>query len=369
MIAFWISAALVSAAAAALIIHRAARAVRTDGEEDPALSVYRRQLAEIDDLAERGLLLDDERRSAHTEAARRLLAAAEDAPPPAPPSRSGRLVIAAVAGLAPLAAIGIYLLVGSPGLPDQPFARRLTAWRAADPTTLSPEQMAAVLQLIVRERPKDPDAFFYLSRAELASGDAFSATQALQQAISLAPRRADLWSGLGETYVALAQGDVSDDAVKAFRQAAQIDPTAPAPRYYLARARIAGGDVDGGLADWRALDAALPAADPRRAGLEQEIALVARTRALPQLQSAAPEQAAAGAPQGQRAFIRSMVASLAARLQANPDDPAGWARLIRSYAVLGDRQSQDAALAKARAQFKDRPDDLRRVEQAASAPQ
>ena len=50
-------------------------------------------------------------------------------------------------------------------------------------------------------------------------------------------------------------------------------------------------------------------------------------------------------------------------------DPAGWARLIRSYAVLGDSADQAAALARARAQFKDRPDALRLVNAAAAGPQ
>ncbi len=366
MIALWISAALVSAAAAALIIHRAARAARVGGAEDPALAVYRRQLAEIDDLSDHGLLLADERRSAHAEAARRLLAAADEKTTPAPAStRGGRLAVAAVAAIAPLAAVGIYLAVGSPLAPDQPFARRLTAWRAADPATLGADQLAAVLQLIVRERPNDPQAYFFLSRVQTASGDPFSAAQSLQAALSLAPRRADLWTALGETDMAQAEGEITDDALKAFRQAAQVDPSAPASRYYLARARIAAGDVAGGLADWRRLDHGLAPADPRRQGLEQEIAVVDKTHALPQ---GSPDQAAETS-RGQQGFIRAMVGALAARLKANPDDPAGWARLIRSYAVLGDESDRAAALAKARALFKQRPADLRLVERAASGPQ
>ena len=65
MIWLWIAAALVSAGLAALIVHRAARARgRRPAGENPALAVYRRQLAEIDDLADRGLLAEAERRGA-----------------------------------------------------------------------------------------------------------------------------------------------------------------------------------------------------------------------------------------------------------------------------------------------------------------
>ena len=61
----------------------------------------------------------------------------------------------------------------------------------------------------------------------------------------------------------------------------------------------------------------------------------------------------------QSAFIQAMVDRLAARLKASPDDPQGWARLIRAYGVLGQSQRRSAAIAQARRLFKDRPQDLK----------
>ncbi len=366
MIAFWILAALVSAAAATLIIQRAARGGRAGVGEDPALAVYRRQLSEIDDLAERGLLPADERRSAHAEAARRLLAAAENAPPTlSPPARAGRLPIIVVAALAPLAALCVYLVVGSPQTPDQPYAKRLDEWRKADPSTLDANRLVAVLQTLVKEKPKDPRGYYFLARAQMAMGDSFSANRSMQQAVLLAPDQAELWASLGEVRMDPTTGVPDADATAAFRHALTLDPKAAAPRYFLARGKIAAGDVDGGLADWRALGPDLKPDDPRRQGLEQEIAEVTRTRALSQPQSPPATQA----PEGQQAFIQTMVSGLAARLQTKPDDPAGWARLIRAYAVLRDAPKHDAALARAKALFKDRPNDLRLVERASEAPQ
>jgi cytochrome c-type biogenesis protein CcmH len=46
------------------------------------------------------------------------------------------------------------------------------------------------------------------------------------------------------------------------------------------------------------------------------------------------------------AFIRTMVERLAAKLEENPADRAGWERLIRAYEVLGE--TDKAAAAKAR---------------------
>ena len=42
---------------------------------------------------------------------------------------------------------------------------------------------------------------------------------------------------------------------------------------------------------------------------------------------------------------------LAARLRTRPDDPEGWARLVRAYAVLGREAELQAALAHARRRF------------------
>src|SRR4051812_5302871 len=74
MIIFWIAAALLSAAAAALVVHFAGRMPQA-AEVDPSALVYRRHLEDIDGMAERGLIAEEERQSAHAEAARRLLAA------------------------------------------------------------------------------------------------------------------------------------------------------------------------------------------------------------------------------------------------------------------------------------------------------
>jgi cytochrome c-type biogenesis protein CcmH len=131
----------------------------------------------------------------------------------------------------------------------------------------------------------------------------------------------------------------------------------PGPRYYLARAQIAGGDVQGGLTAWRALSVDLPPSDPRRADLLTQMAAVEKTGALPSAQPAAP-------PVDAQAMIRGMVARLAAQLAMQPDDPQGWGRLIRSYGVLGDEPKRQAALARAQALFKDHPDAWKQVQDA-----
>jgi cytochrome c-type biogenesis protein CcmH len=69
----------------------------------------------------------------------------------------------------------------------------------------------------------------------------------------------------------------------------------------------------------------------------------------------------------QMTAIRGMVAGLAARLQTNPDDPEGWVRLVRAYAVLGETEKREAALKTASLRYAKRADVLEQLAKAASA--
>jgi cytochrome c-type biogenesis protein CcmH len=299
---------------------------------------------------------ESERRSAHAEAARRLLAAA-DAPREAWTAQTnGRLPVLITVGLAAGAALVVYLGVGRPGMADQPFGARLASWRAADPASLDPSELAAVLTRMTRERPNDAEAFHYLAIAQGAAENPAEAVRAMRSAVRLAPQRADLWELLGEALVAEAGGEITPEAQDAFRQTLARDPRAIAARFHLARAQIAAGDKAGGVAAWRALLADIPAADPRRAALvgaiaEAERAPVPKTRL----------------PEGQLAMIQGMVEGLAQRLKSSPDDPQGWVRLVRAYAVLGDAAKRDAALTQAKARYAAKPDILAQLDAAARA--
>ncbi|HEX3918571.1 MAG TPA: c-type cytochrome biogenesis protein CcmI [Caulobacteraceae bacterium] len=369
MIWLWIAAALVSAGLAALVVQRAAAAARRTGDANPAMAVYQRQMAELDELAERGLIAESERRSVRAETGRRLLAAAARGETPLKASRP--TTVLAVAAAVPLLAALAYVLLGAPGFPDQPFAQRLKTWESAASSgqPLDPPETAAVWRDLAARNPTDPFPLARQAEAELQSGQPGEAVQALHRAITLAPRRADLWEALGAVYLMQANGDVSPDAMDAFRHALAIDPTSPNARYYVARARIAAGDVAGGLADWRGLLAALPASDPRHDVLAQDIQTVATTGALPNPAAApatgpSPQQAPGVGP----AQIQGMVDGLAAKLKANPDDPAGWVQLVRALTVLGETDRRDAALAEARQRYAGHADILAALDAASKPP-
>ncbi|MBW8814113.1 MAG: c-type cytochrome biogenesis protein CcmI [Caulobacterales bacterium] len=354
MLLFWVVAGLLAAAAAGLILIRAAGAAGLADSDDPALSLYRRQLSELDDLADRGLLGETEKRSAHAEAARRLLAATESAPAPWRSDAGSRGLVLLAALAVPVLALLLYLKVGAVGTPDQPYAQRLAGWQRADLRTLSAPEIAAVLRKATSERPTEAEGFRLLGLAESASQNPIAAIRAFKRAAALAPDRVDLWQLLGEAQVAAAGGKVDADAQATFRRLLALQPGEPAARFFLARAKAAAGDRAAAQADLGSLLADLPASDQRRGAVQEELA---RLENKPNL----------GADPQQMAMIRGMVAGLAARLDANPDDPDGWVRLVRAYAVLGETAKRDAAYASARARYAAKPAVLDQLDQAARA--
>ena len=366
---FWLIVGALAAAAALGVSVRAAGAARraAAGAPDPTLAVHARQLTELDDLHRRGLLGAPELEAARAEAGRRLLSAADRAPAvERPGGASARTVVTVGAGAAALSALGLYLALGRPGLPDQPYGDRLRAWMRRDPATLDAPELAAVLRTIAVQRPTDPRVFEFLGRAELAAGDPGGAATAFARAARLDPADADDPAAAGEALMAGGAGKVTPEAEAHFREALRRDPSNPAARYHLAKLAVAQGDVAGGRAALQALLAGLAPADPRRDALAAEVAATTAPAPLaggPDLaQVAAAARAAPAGGAEQAAFIRGMVDRLAQRLASKPDDVDGWARLVRAYGVLGDPKAQADALTRARTVFARRPADLARVQ-------
>jgi len=358
MITFWIAAVLASAVALGLIALLAARPVAV--ASDPSRTVYRRQLAEIDDLATRGLLGEDERKSAHAEAARRLLG--EDDPSAERPSPAGaRTFIWGVAGLTGVCAFGLYLLVGRPNMPDQPFSKRLAEWTEAiqkNPESLQSAQIVALLENRLRTDTKkevtnNPSFLEELADWQNRTGNPVAAERNLERAITLTPASAVLWEELGQTRVDMAQGEVTPAARVAFEKAVSLDPKVVLSRFWLAGDDVKKGRVEQGIAAWRAL---LPELPPEgQTVVNEKIAAAERGATQPAAAQANPA-------------ILAMVQGLAERLKTNPNDPEGWARVVRSYAVLGDQAKLNEALTDARRYFKDRPRELQAIEAGVNTP-
>jgi cytochrome c-type biogenesis protein CcmH len=312
-------------------------------------AVYRDQLAEVE--RERGRTLDaTEADAARTEIERRLLAAADQDLPLGARHSDGassswhRFLTPALCLAVPLFALGLYLNIGTPGLPSAPFFARshAPAGAPAFDEKKAIAQAIATLQARLKQQPDDAEAL----------------------------------SALGEALTQQADGVVTPDAQAALRRALEKAPDDPRAMFYLGLAEAQGGDSKAALERWQALERKSPANAPWRPTLRAEMERVARAAGLPvpppspgtpASPPASPPAAGPGPTQDQvqamqnlppeerMKAIRGMVAGLEQRLAASQpatpaeraEDRAGWLRLANARRVLGEADKSAEAYAKA----------------------
>jgi cytochrome c-type biogenesis protein CcmH len=224
---------------------------------------------------------------------------------------------------------GTYWMVGRPQL----------AQRAAQ--GLNTRDMKGLVPYLIaqlRKTPNDVRGWRYLGQVYMTANDPVDAAKALAKAIALTGRDdPELDAAYGEALVLANNGVVPETAEAAFRDALRVDPTSPPARFYLGLARVQHNDKPGAIGYWQSLlNEAPPTSQLHQMLVDRLAALTAQS--------------------GGRPDPRQMVAMLAARLKADPNDALGWVRLINAYTVLGEMDKAKDALATARATFKGNTD-------------
>lgn len=267
MTMFWIMTALMAALAGLLVLTGARRGA--GGGEVVTAATASAELDELDRLKARGLLDEAGWTAARAEAGRRILSARRETAPVVARARDRFWVLGGL-GAAVVTTVGLYALLGAPGLPDQSWERRVDQW-ATQLDSLEPPQIAAVVARVVDERPNDHQALTMLGAARFEAGDPIGAASAFRRAVAVRPDDAQSWARLGESLVRANQGEVDGDAEAAFREALRLDPGQLGARYFLGEAALARGETARVRELWLPLIAALDPADPRRADLQTRL--------------------------------------------------------------------------------------------------
>lgn len=337
---------LVIVATVVLPLMQGARAAPERAAFDRA--VYRDQLKELERDRARGLIDGDEAAAARLEIERRLLAA--DTPAPAAVRSAGSPMLAvALALLLPAAAAGIYLALGAPTVPDEPYAARgpERALAASQGQHRDVAGAMAALEQELQAHPDDAEKWLLLARSAATLGQWQKSANAYQKALVLTKNRPDVASAYGEMLVFAADGIVTPRAQEAFTAALARAPKDLAARYYLALAEAQAGNAQAAIDAWQKL--AVDVSDPElrdrlraritetadSAGITPPKLAAAATPAGPSAEDEA--RAAQMTPEQRQQMIRGMVDGLAAKLKDNPEDLDGWLRLARAYTVLGER--------------------------------
>ena len=335
----WIILLAMTAAAVMAVLWPLSRHRAVSAQADPDTQFYREQMAEIERDRARGALMPSEAEAARAEAGRRLLRATggrgeEFAAVGEPALRRRRAASTLVLSIIPILALATYEIYGSPQLPGP--ASPGPAERAENVDLMT---AVAQIETHLAKNPQDGRGWEVIAPVYLRMGRIDDAVKAYEAAIRHQAPDADRFANYGEVLVMAKDGLVSAEAQEAFEQAVKLDAGSPKARFYLARAAAQDGQVEKAKTAYTELLSASPADAPWVDAVRQE--LVA-------LGAPAPE-AGQGATSGiGPEAIAGMVAGLASRLEAQGGSAEEWARLMRSYAVLGQRDKAVAAADRAR---------------------
>ncbi|WP_441005340.1 c-type cytochrome biogenesis protein CcmI [Rhizobium sp. 25PS6] len=364
---FWILVAALTAALAVILLYpllRGAKAAENIRAGEAA--VYRDQLRELDRDLNGGLITPEEADYARAEIGRRLIAVSADEPAEtAKPARHHRFTEAFVLLVLPVLGLCLYLTTGRPDLPSQPLEARLEN---------SGNDVAVLITKAERhlaEKPDDGKGWDVLAPIYFRTMRVNDAQLAYRNAIRLlgpSPVRLD---GLAETLMAASDGVVTEEARQVLEQSLTLEPDNPRARFYIALSMEQAGRPDEARQAFEALAKQSPDDAPWLPLVNEHIAMNGGVKsgadpAAPGANPAAPgaDQAAPGNPTQQdvaaaetmsagdrQQMIRGMVESLDAKLNEDPNNFEGWMRLVRSYAVLNDKDRAAGALKRGLAAF------------------
>ncbi len=395
----WLCFAFLTAAIVALLL-RPLRKVRPEAvaAAEADLAVYRDQLRELDAERDRGVVAASEIESARAEVARRLLkragATKVDAAPLSGDATSlsrARGIYVAIAALLPVLGIGLYLVEGSPNLPDLPFHGR----KMADVGQSNVGELIARVEERLRAHPEDGKGWDAIAPVYLRLQRYGDAAHAFAEANRLEGESVRRLLGFAEATMLAEGGIVSEPVRKAALRVLELEPKRIEVRAWLALAKEQDGDLAGALAEYRDILAKSPADAPWRAILTERVDLIEKklrgeptdgttgeappaSAAVGSASSSPPAQSSPSGPAGapdiasmapaeREAFIAGMVDRLADRLKQNGKDLDGWMRLARAYKVLGRDGDAEEALKRARANFAGDQVSLGEIDRAAES--
>ena len=238
------------------------------------LGVYGSQLDDLDRDLERGVIEPDEAHVLRLEIERRILkvdAAAENATPDQP--QGHRLALVVVSAVLVLVPVGLYLMLGSPRLPDQPFAPRAGQIAKMEQQRAKIEDMVRQLADKLQKNPNDGQGWAMLGRSLRILHQPEQAKIALQNAMKLlpdsVPARLD--------YAALMIADLPpgsrlpDDFVALMHQILDLNAQVPQALYFVGLAESQNGHNDKARELWTRLLQQMPADGEDRVELQRQL--------------------------------------------------------------------------------------------------
>ena len=351
---FWLIVLIFAAIVTMVVLYAVSRPIRNGQERvvvDSSTSdieIYKNQLSELDSDLKRGLIDKESADEARLELSRNILTAEKQKIGNNFINHRSRglkgVIVLAVLSV-PLITIGVYSLLGNPGLESHPFNDLMMK----DPLELTPEEKLVRTEALFARNPDDGKLADELATGYLVAGRFQDAVNTYVSALRLNGDSAPRLVGYGMALVGYNGGTVSEDAEKSFEKAAKLSPDDFYPRLFIAESLRQAGKIDeaiSGLKDYLSRQVKDNAGRQRIEMMIKELEqakIDAASRQHGTENGAISENDKPSSGTGNKPVasdndsndaIHAMVEQLAQKLEKNPDNLEGWKQLIHSWLVL-----------------------------------
>lgn len=237
------------------------------------LGVYKEQLSDIDRDIERGVVDAAEAQTLRTEVQRRLLKVVEVEPSQTTPVARPWGVTVYVLVIVPLVSLGLYVLLGAPNLPDQPFSQRQGKIAQMQSQVAKIRSMVEGLSARLQDNPNDGQGWAMLGRSLRVLGQPDRAKSAFERALPLLPDNAQVRL----EYASLLIEDLPAGSalppkfVEIMKSVLVIDPNVPDALYFVGLSEAQAGRPEKAKELWTTLLNHLPPDSPDIAEIKRQI--------------------------------------------------------------------------------------------------
>jgi cytochrome c-type biogenesis protein CcmH len=337
------------------------------GREASNLAILRDARAELEADLGNGTISAEQYEISRAELERRVLEETRSAEgEAATPHRSGALTAALIAAVLPIAAVVLYLVLGTPSalVPD---AARSAAAPDDQQHATSPQQIEAMIEQVKQKLASDPDnvdGWVVLARTYYVTGRADEAVKAYEKATSLVPGNADLLADYADA-LGVAQGRSLEGKPEAIiAQALKADPNHWKANALAGTVAFNRKQYAKAAEYWERATAAVPPDSPIAQSLAGSLA-EARQLAGMKAPAAAAAVAAQAAP---AATVTGGGTRVAGRVALSPTLAASVSPDDAVYVFARPADGSRAPLALLRKQVKDLPLDFALDDSMAMAP-
>jgi cytochrome c-type biogenesis protein CcmH len=255
------------------------------------VAILRDQLAELEADLARSAIAPEQFEQAKRELERRVLEEVAAPPRASAAQRGTPWAAVALAGLVPVAAVLLYLFVGTPDALG-PQARSGAAEGGHEVTREQVEKMVADLAARLEREPENVNGWVVLARSYYVMNRFDDAAKAYERAVALVPNDPDLLADYADTLAVTTGGNLSGKPLELAKRALAADPTHWKALALIGTEAFNRKDYKTAVQYWEKLKASAPPGSPIAQSID---ASIAEAREMGGMQAAAKAPAPAAA--------------------------------------------------------------------------